>query len=213
MPGAPNKPPERSPTAPTPPAPDEPRARLLRRLAPARVALHLDLWKGAPHPDLLVPFERAEAAFERGDWVAAESALDQLSVRFHEPRWPTLPEPFRSLRVAIPAPQPPSWDPDHALSPEERAARKARREAELQLALARATLDWLKSKGHSTDALTGPIATAEAGLSGDGVDPTFYSEGVDRIWQYVRAELPPPKGAATRAPAAPPAAEADAGAG
>ncbi|MGA8536079.1 MAG: hypothetical protein WB789_01645, partial [Thermoplasmata archaeon] len=93
--------------------PETPERRALRRLAPSRVALRLDQWKGAPSPDLLTPFEKAEAAYTAGDYTAALQALDQLSIRFAEPRWPTLPEPFRRLRVPIPAPMPPHWDPEH----------------------------------------------------------------------------------------------------
>ncbi|MGB6441915.1 MAG: hypothetical protein WBF81_01285, partial [Thermoplasmata archaeon] len=52
MPGAPNRPPETAP-APPPPAPatDPPDRKVLRRLAPARIALLLDQWKGAPEPE------------------------------------------------------------------------------------------------------------------------------------------------------------------
>src|SRR5208282_5581548 len=120
MPGAPNRPPEKAPEAPTaPPFHETPGQKALRRLVPTRVALLLDTWKGAPSPELVGPFQKAEAAFAQVD--------------FAEPRWTTLPEPFRLLRVAIFAPMPPSWDPDHALPASEKDAKKARKTADEQL--------------------------------------------------------------------------------
>src|SRR5579859_2543952 len=130
MPGAPNRPPEiDKPPAAEPPK-DEVARRLLRRLGPMRVALQLDLWKGAPSPELVAPLEHAESNFASGDLVTASGHLDQLAVRFAEPRWPTLPAPFRGLRVHIPAPQPPQWDPEHALPATEKEGRRLQREAE-----------------------------------------------------------------------------------
>jgi len=138
MPGRPNKPPDIEPPPPSlAPIPEPPDKKALRRLVPTHVALLLETWKGAPSPDLTGPFGKAETAFASGDFAAALSSLDLLSVRFAEPRWPTLPEPFRLLRVPIPTPVPPHWDPDHALAAAEKDAKKARKSAEDQLALAR----------------------------------------------------------------------------
>jgi len=204
MPGAPNRPPPTDPaSAPAAPVAAEAGRAVLRRLAPARVALNLDQWKGSPSADLLAPFDRAEAAFSQGDFPNAVSALDQLAVRFAEPRWPTLPEPFRGLRVSIPAPQPPQWDPDHALSPAEKDAKKLRRDADLQVALAAASLGWMASHGLPTTDLESEVARARELLGSEGLSNGFW-EALDRAWTGVRARvpLPVPKGR----PAAPSAA-------
>ncbi|MCL5983285.1 MAG: hypothetical protein M1606_01300, partial [Candidatus Thermoplasmatota archaeon] len=103
MPGAPNRPPEMAAPSP-PPTVDAPERRVLRRLAPSRIALSLDVWRGAPSRELTEPLEKAEAAYGAREWREAESQLDRLAIRFHEPRWPTLPPPFRELRVPIPPP-------------------------------------------------------------------------------------------------------------
>src|SRR5215472_9228081 len=130
MPGAPNRPPEvEKPAEPPAPPADEAAHKVLRRLAPMRVILHLDLWKGAPSPELVTPLENAETNFGTGDHATASGHLDTLAVRLAEPRWPTLPEPWRGLRASIPAPTPPHWNPDNALAPAEREALKLRREA------------------------------------------------------------------------------------
>jgi hypothetical protein len=207
MPGAPNRPPETTP-APTgpPPVPETPQQRVLRRLAPSRVALLLDVWKGAPNSDLLTPFDKAEAAFAAGDFPNAVSALDGLSVRFAEPRWPTIPEPFRQLRVPIPAPMPPHWDPEHALPTPEKDARRARRVAEEQLALAEASVAWMGAHTIDVADLAPRLAEAKTVLGTEGVVAAFY-ERIDAVWEAVRARVPLPKGPAPRAaPAAPPPA-------
>jgi hypothetical protein len=206
MPGAPNRPPEAA-AAPAPrPAPDPPELRVLRRLVPSQVALLLDLWKGAPPPEVLGPFDRADAAFRASDFATATTALDQLSIRLAEPRWPTLPEPFRRLRVPIPAPTPPHWDPDHSVAPEEKEARKARRTAEDQLVLADGCVAWASAHGVSADGLSPAVESARAALAGPGVPPEFYPS-VDRLWRELRERLPPPKRtsrpAATTAPEEP----------
>jgi len=202
MPGAPNRPPVTA--APVAPPADVAARRALRRLAPSRVALLQDLWKGAPSPELLLPFDRAETAFTAGDFAGATSALDQLSVRFAEPRWPTLPVPFRDLRVAIPAPQPPQWDPDHALAPAEKEAKKAGRDARTQLALARASIEWMTRRGLATDDLAPTLEAATTAL-GDGaaVDPGFW-DLIDTIWSTVRDRVPPPKAGGTKVVEPPP---------
>jgi hypothetical protein len=210
MPGAPNRPPDPTPAAPAaPPVAETPQQRVLRRLAPSRIALLLDQWKGAPNADLTTPFEKAEAAFAAGDFPNAVSALDGLSVRFAEPRWPTMPEPFRSLRVPIPAPMPPSWDPEHALPAPEKDARRARRAAEEQLALAEASVAWMAAHALESSDLAPRVAEAKTVLGTEGVVPAFY-ERIDAVWEAVRARVPLPRSTATRpAPVAPPpAAEA-----
>lgn len=203
MPGAPNRmpPPE---AAPAPPAEEAARGAL-RRLAPSHVAVHLDLWKGAPPADILTPLTRAETAFAASDWNAAASALDQLSVRFAEPRWPTMPVPFRDLRVAIPAPVPPQWNPDHALDPAARQDKQQRRFAELQFALADASVGWMAGHGVATDDLAPLVTQAKAALATGGAPPEFW-DAIDRIWGAVRARVPMPT--AGRAPPPPPPADA-----
>ncbi|MGC2359264.1 MAG: hypothetical protein WA691_03035 [Thermoplasmata archaeon] len=210
MPGAPNRPPETAPEPPPPgPVAEPPEKKVLRRLAPSRVALLLDQWKGAPSPDLLTPFEKAEAAFVAADYPNAVSALDLLSVRFAEPRWPTLPEPFRFLRVAIPAPMPPSWNPDNALAPVEREAKRARTIAEEQLALATGCVRWASTHGVDVADVAPGVEEARAILAAEGASGGFY-ERIDALWTVVRSRVPLPKSAAPRpAPAAPaPAPEA-----
>ena len=199
MPGAPNRPPEAT-AAPAPPlTPEPPAVKLLRRLVPSHVALLQDAWKGAPPPEILAPFEKAEAAFLASDFATAGSALDLLSIRFAEPRWPTLADPFRRLRVPIPAPVPPHWDPDHGLSPAEKETRRARRAAEDQLALADASVGWAAQHGASVDDLATLVATAKTALSGPGVPAEFYP-AVDRVWGDLRGRLPAPKRGAKGSP-------------
>lgn len=209
MPGAPNRPPETTP-APPPPAPagDSPAKAVLRRLAPSRVALRLDQWKGAPSADLVAPLQKAETAFTAADYSNAQSALDLLSVRFAEPRWPTLPEPFRLLRVPIPAPMPPHWDPDHALSPADRDAKRARKVAEEQLALAAGCVIW--AAGHQIDVadLVPRVEEARTVLASEGGSEGFY-ERIDTVWEAMRSRVPLP--AAPSARAAPVATDPDAG--
>ncbi len=189
MPGAPNRPlPIDAASAAAPPGEEAGRA-VLRRIAPMKVALLLDQWKGAPSRELTAPYERAEAAFAAGDWSGAQSHLDQLSVRFAEPRWPTLPPPFRDLRVAIPPPQPPHWDADHALSPAEKEQKRLRREADRQLSLARGTVGWMKVKGLPMDDLEPIVANAERELAASGLTPALW-DALDRLWAAVRARLP-----------------------
>jgi hypothetical protein len=203
MPGAPNRPPEKELEAPVePPLPVSPAQRALRRLAPSRVALLLDLWKGAPSPELMTPFEKAEAAYAAGDFVNAVSALDLLSVRFAEPRWPTIPEPFRQLRVPIPAPMPPHWNPEHILSPTAKEAARARRTADEQLALAAGTVAW--ASAHHVDAadLGRQVDEAREILGREGLSLGFY-ERIDAVWEGVLARFPRPT---TPGRSAPPAA-------
>ncbi len=207
MPGAPNRPPD--PNAPPPPAPgpkETPQERTLRRLAPSRVALRLPLWKGAPSVELLQPLSEAESKFSAGDFAGAESSLDRLAVRFAEPRWPSLPVPFRSLRVPIPTPQPPQWDPDHALPPEEKEARKWRRYGETQLALARGSIEAESARGTSVGDLADRLAAAEAAAKGGEFGPAFW-QPVDEIWNALRERAPLPASAPPRPPP-PPAPEA-----
>jgi hypothetical protein len=204
MPGAPNRPPE---TAAAPPAPVivDPRRKVLRRLAPSRVALTLDMWKGAPSAELLEPLVQAEAEYVAGEWPSAEKSLDRLSVRFAEPRWPTMPVPFRDLRVAIPAPMPPHWDPDHAVEPGEKERRRLRRLADQQIALAKASVALLAKRGVAVDDLTERVVAADIGLPTAGADEAFWSH-VDAIWEAVRERTPMPTRPGAKPPSpAPPA--------
>jgi len=203
MPGPPNRPPEKAPPAPSlVPIPEPPDKKVLRRLVPSRVALLLDTWKGPIGPDLAIPFEKAEAAYASGEYSAALTALDTLSVRFAEPRWTSLPEPFRLLRVPIPAPVPPHWDPDHELAPAEKDAKKARKGAEDQLALARGSVAWASAHAVATADLTPKLEAAATHLSDPAGLPAFYSE-LDAVWSALHGRLPLPKsGAARPAPAA-----------
>jgi len=208
MPGPPNRPPEKAPEAPpTPPRLEPPEKKVLRRLVPTHVTLLLDTWKGAPSPELTGPYEKAAAAFARGDYSAAVSSLDLLAVRFAEPRWPTLPEPFRLLRVPIRAPVPPHWDPDHALPPDEKDTKRARATAEEQLALGRGSLAWAAAHGIDTSDLTAQVDAAGQRLAEpDGLAP-FY-EAIDALWMTLDARLPAPRTAGAR-PAVAPASSAE----
>jgi hypothetical protein len=209
MPGAPNSPPK--PTeAPPPPVAIPPERKALRRLAPCRVALNLEMWKGAPSAELVDPLVRAETAFGTGDMLNTEQALDQLSIRFAEPRWPTMPVPFRDLRVSIPAPMPPSWDPDHAAEPAEKDRRKMARFADLQLALVKASVADSVKRGVPSEDLAVHAAGAESALAAGGPDPVFW-EHVDAVWTAVRDRYPmPTRPGAVRATPPPPPAASDA---
>jgi hypothetical protein len=204
MPGAPNRPPEKAPEAPVPPpVPETPQQHALRRLVPSRVALLLDLWKGSPSPELTGPYDKAEAFYAAGDYANATGELERLSVRFAEPRWPSLPDPFRLLRVPIPAPMPPHWNPEHALPPEQKESLRARRVADEQVALATDCLAWAAMHGIDTSPLAPSLAQAKVSLETLGLTPEFY-ERVDAVWTGLHERLPRPKSAG--APAAPPAA-------
>ncbi|MGA7922528.1 MAG: hypothetical protein WCA77_00930 [Thermoplasmata archaeon] len=209
MPGAPNRPPEvEAPPAPAPVSGTTPAQRVLRRLAPSRVALRLDVWKGAPHNDLLTPFEKAEALFAAGDFPGAEGALDQLSVRFAEPRWPTMPSPFRELRVSIPAPQPPHWDPENSLAAPEKEARRSRKDADRQFSLARGSIEWARAHTVSVDDLAEPLRVAEQALAETGPTDPFWSS-IDTIWAAVHERVPAPARAPARPSPTPPPAAAE----
>ncbi len=202
MPGAPNRPPEvaAAPAAPPPPAGD-PSAKVLRRLVPSHVALLLDSWKGGAPPEVLAPFEKAEAALLAGDAAGATGALDLLSIRFAEPRWPSLAEPFRRLRVAIPAPMPPQWDPEHALAAPEKELRRARRTADDQLLLAEGCVAWAREHGIDTAGFAPALVVARQALAGEGLPPEFYA-ALDPVWATLRGRLPRPKAAGRAAVAA-----------
>ncbi len=204
MPGGPNRPPDLDAPPPPPPVSGSPEERILRRLAPCRIALSLDLWRGAPSPELVKPLENAETAYAAGDLPHAESSLDQLAVRFAEPRWPTLPEPFRRLRQDIPAPMPPHWDPEHQLSGAEKEGRKIHRWAELQLALAGASVDWAKAHGTPADDLGPALEEARRRFAAEGGSAAYWTE-VDRIWRGLRERVPMPGPKRTAPSPAPPA--------
>ncbi|MCI4325996.1 MAG: hypothetical protein L3K00_09035 [Thermoplasmata archaeon] len=186
-----------------------PERKALRRLAPSRVALNLEMWKGAPSPELLAPLVRAEAAFAKGDMLNTEQALDQLSIRFAEPRWPTMPVPFRDLRVAIPAPMPPSWDPDHAAEPAEKDRRKMARLADLQIALVKASTAYAAKRGLPSEDLATHATAAESALAATGPDQAFWDH-VDAVWTAVRERFPMPGLPAAPPPPPPPPAASDA---
>jgi hypothetical protein len=169
----------------------------LRRLTPARVALRLDVWKAGPPKEFVEPFTKAEALYASGDIVGAEAALDQLSVRLAEPRWPNLPQPFRTLRVEIVQPQPPHYDPEFPLPPAEKEARKARRYAENQLALARASVDWCRAHSIPSEDLEQAVGRAAAALSAPTPEASFWPD-VDAIWAGLRERVPAPTLAAAR---------------
>jgi hypothetical protein len=210
VPGAPNRPPDRTEEpAPAPPAPTPPERLALRRLVPSHVALLLDLWKAGPAPELTGPFEKAEAAYRAGDFGGAISALDLLSIRFTEPRWPSLPAPFRDLRVAIPAPMPPHYNPEHALPPAEKEAVRARRAAELQLALVEGCVAWAGAHSLPADDLAALATEAKTALAAGGAPPEFYVP-IDALWTALAGRLPRPKrpGGTAAAAAPEPAAEA-----
>jgi hypothetical protein len=198
MPGAPNRPPTSSaPLATALPAEQAARG-VLRRLTPSRVALNLEIWKGPISPDLAVPFEKADGSYRAGDFPGAEAALDKLSVRFAEPRWPSLPEPFRRLRVTIPRPQPPQWDPEHALDAGQKQERQQQRAADNQLALLDGSLLWAEQRAIPVEDLR---ALAEAAHAAQPAGSPEFWEAVDRAWLGLLDRLPLPKGIA-----APPAA-------
>jgi hypothetical protein len=204
MPGAPNRPPEKTEEAPPAiaPVPTPPERLALRRLVPSHVALLLDSWKGGPAAEVTGPFEKAEAAYRAADYSGAISALDLLSIRFAEPRWTSLPAPFRELRVPIPAPMPPHWNPENALPPAEKEAARARRTAEQQLALAEACVAWAQAHAVAVDDLPPLLAEAKLSLAAGGVPPEFY-ERIDALWTGLVGRLPRPKRAAGAPPAAP----------
>lgn len=171
-----------------------------------RVALRLDVWKNAPSREMVLPLERAETAYGTGDFAGAENALDQLAVRFAEPRWPTMPKPFRDLRVSIPPPQPPHWDPEHGLAAEAREANKGRRAAELQVTLAEGVLAWAAQHAVALDDAQPLVADARAALTADTTMDQMWSK-LDAFWSVVRARVPMPSASPARAA---PAVEADA---
>jgi hypothetical protein len=209
MPGAPNRPPpEAAAPAPAPPTREAPARGVLRRLVPSHVALLQDSWKGPLPPELLLPFEKAEGAYRAGDVVGATGALDLLAIRFAEPRWPSLPEPYRRLRVRIPAPVPPHWDPDHGLPAEEKEARKARRAAEDQLALATGAVSWAAAHGCAPDGLAAEVERLRAALA-SGTDLADVTAGLDGVWETLQPRLPRPKSGAPRPAPPPPADGAD----
>jgi hypothetical protein len=203
VPGAPNKPPEidAPPAAVAPPAGDK-RQHAVRRLAPARLVLRLPIWRGAPNADLIRPLERVASTLAAGEFPDAEKALDQFSVRLAEPRWPTIPEPWVRLRVPIPAPQPPHWDPDFKLSPTDREAKKNREWAQTQLLLAKGALELAPSLNVDLSDVHSVVTDAQAIFDREGASPEFWTT-LDRLWEAVEGRVPLPSPAAARA--APPA--------
>lgn len=203
MPGAPNKPPEpEAAPAPSSPPPGDKMQHAVRRLAPDRLVLRLPIWRGAPSGDLVKPLERVATSIAAGEFPDAEKALDQFSVRLAEPRWPTIPEPWVRLRVAIPAPQPPHWDPDFKLAASDREAKKAREWAQTQLLLAKGALEIAPSLNVDLADVQSTVSEAQAVFDRDGATAEFWTP-IDRLWEAVLARVPlPPPAAARAAPAA-----------
>jgi hypothetical protein len=203
LPGAPNKPPEiEGPPAPASPPPGDKRQHALRRLAPDRLILRLAIWRGAPNGDLVKPLERVATTLAAGEFPEAEKALDQFSVRLAEPRWPTIPEPWIRLRTAIPAPQPPHWDPDFKLTPPEREAKKAREWADTQLRLAQGAVELAPTLSVDLADVQTCVAEAQSAFEREGATAAFWTP-IDRLWEAVEIRVPLPTPAAPRA--APPA--------
>ncbi|MGC2288230.1 MAG: hypothetical protein WA688_00025 [Thermoplasmata archaeon] len=203
MPGAPNKPPDsEAPPAPTSPLPEDKMQHAIRRLAPDRLVLRLSIWRGAPNVDLIKPLERVAATLAAGEFPDAEKALDQFSVRLAEPRWPTIPEPWIRLRVAIPAPQPPHWNPDFTLTPADRDAKKDREWAHVQLLLAKGAVELAPSLSVDLTDVQSCVAEAQAIFDHEGATAAFWAP-LDRLWNAVQNRVPLPSPAAVRA--APPA--------
>jgi hypothetical protein len=203
MPGAPNKPPEvNAPAAVAPPSAGDKLPHALRRLAPDRMVLHLPIWRGAPNGDLVKPLERAAATLAAGEYPDAEKALDQFSVRLAEPRWPTIPEPWIRLRVTIPAPQPPHWDPDFNLSPADRDTKRTREWAQTQLLLAQGALVLAPSLHVDLSDVQACVEEAKTAFERDGPSAGFWTP-LDRFWEAVHSRVPLPTPAGARsAPAA-----------
>jgi hypothetical protein len=201
LPGAPNKPPDlESPPVPASPPPGDKMQHAVRRLAPDRLVLRLPIWRGAPNIDLLKPLERVAVTLAAGEFPDAEKALDQFSVRLAEPRWPTIPEPWVRLRVPIPAPQPPHWDPDFKLTPADREAKKNREWAHTQLLLAKGALDLAPSLNVDLSDVQSSVAEAQTVFDRDGATAEFWAP-LDRLWDAVQSRVPlPSPGAARTAP-------------
>lgn len=203
MPGAPNKPPEiDAPLSPQATPGSDKRQHAVRRLAPDRLILRLPIWRGAPHTDLVKPLERVATMLEAGEFPDAEKALDQFSVRLAEPRWPTIPEPWARLRVSIPAPQPPHWDPDHKLSPADRETKKNQEWARTQLLLAKGALELAPSLPLDLTDVQSAVSEAQAIFDREGPSAEFWMP-IDRFWEAVQSRVALPAPASTRA--APPA--------
>ena len=202
MPGAPNKPPEIDAPAPVAPLVGDKMQHALRRLAPARMALRLPIWRGAPNADLVRPLERVAVTLAAGEFPDAEKALDQFSVRLAEPRWPTIPEPWIRLRVAIPPPQPPHWDPDFKLLPQDRDAKRNREWAETQLLLAKGTVELAPTLAVDLTDVHNCATEAQAIFDREGASSAFWAP-LDRLWSAVASRVPLPSPAVARP--APPA--------
>jgi hypothetical protein len=160
------------------------------------------MWRGAPNADLVKPLERVATALAAEEFPDAEKALDQFAVRLAEPRWPTIPEPWVRLRVAIPAPQPPHWDPDFKLSPADREVKKNREWAQTQLLLAKGALELAPTLGVDLTEVQAGIAEAQAVFDRDGPTAEFWTP-LDRLWEVVQSRVPLPSPATARP--APPA--------
>ena len=104
---------------------------------------------------------------------------------------------------------PPHYDPEFTLPAEEKESRRARREAESQLALARASADWAQSHGVAVPELSTWIHSAETALAASDLSEAFWG-GVDSVWTTIRSQVPVPTSLARPAPPPPPASAAEA---
>ncbi len=105
--------------------------------------------------------------------------------------------------MAIPAPQPPSWNPENALSAAERDALRARRQADDQVLLARGSVAWAAAHGIEVGDWNARVEEAAQVLAAEGLVPAFY-ERIDPVWAGLRARLPRPTSVASRPPTTPP---------
>ncbi|MCI4340503.1 MAG: hypothetical protein L3J73_04480, partial [Thermoplasmata archaeon] len=116
--------------------------------------------------------------------------------------------PFKRLRVEIPQPQPPQWDPDHALPAADKETKRLAREADMHRDLALASIAWGSTHQVDLSDLTPCVERAQATLASAGPGDAFWAD-IDSFWQAVRTRVPMPKAAGRSAvpaaPAAPPA--------
>ena len=101
MPGAPNRPPKIEATEPTGPTPPRAAWSGAWRPMPRRARIWTS-GRGPRPPSSSCCSSAPRRTSPPATSSTASSSLDQLAVRFAEPRWPTMPMPFQRLRVEIP---------------------------------------------------------------------------------------------------------------
>ena len=116
-----------------------------------------------------------------------------------------MPVPFRDLRVTIPAPMPPQWDPEFSLPPEERECVVGVASLIVRLALAEGVLAWALTKAVDLGNVVSHVAQAKELLATTGADEAFFGH-LDLVWTVVRERVPRPKSAPPRSPVARPSA-------